>query len=92
MIFFLSTIEHTNILITRCLQKLFDCKIGLSDHTILVGISVASVALGTTVIEKHFTLNHTDGGVDSTFSMDPAKMAQLRRRKSLFSFIDPFIL
>lgn len=72
-----ATAENTNILTIPHLRDLFGCEVGLSDHTMGVGVSVASVALGATVIEKHFTLNRADGGVDSTFSMEPAEMAQL---------------
>ena len=69
--------NNTNILTIPHMRELFGCEVGLSDHTMGVGVSVASVALGTTVIEKHFTVNRADGGVDSTFSMEPVEMAQL---------------
>lgn len=72
-----ATAENTNILTIPHLRELFDCEVGLSDHTMGVGVSVASVALGATVIEKHFTLNRADGGVDSAFSMEPSEMMQL---------------
>lgn len=72
-----ATPENTNILTIPHMRELFNCEVGLSDHTLGVGVSVASVALGATVIEKHFTLNRSDGGVDSTFSMEPAEMSQL---------------
>ncbi len=72
-----ATPGNTNLLTLPHLRDMFGCEIGLSDHTLGVGVSVASVALGATVIEKHFTLNRSDGGVDSTFSMEPAEMAQL---------------
>lgn len=72
-----ATAANTNILTIPHMRELFGCEVGLSDHTMGVGVSVASVALGATVIEKHFTLNRADGGVDSTFSMEPAEMAQL---------------
>jgi len=72
-----ATAENTNILSIPHLRELFGCEVGLSDHTMGVGVSVASVALGASIIEKHFTLNRADGGVDSTFSMEPAEMAQL---------------
>ncbi len=72
-----ATPQNTNILTIPHLRDLFDCETGLSDHTMGVGVSVASVALGATVIEKHFTLNRADGGVDSSFSMEPSEMAQL---------------
>ena len=69
--------DTTNILTIPHMRKLFGCEVGLSDHTMGVGVSVAGVALGATVIEKHFTLNRADGGVDSSFSMEPAEMSQL---------------
>lgn len=69
--------ENTNIRTIPHLRDLFGCEVGLSDHTMGVGVSVASIALGATVIEKHFTLNRADGGVDSAFSMEPAEMTQL---------------
>jgi pseudaminic acid synthase len=72
-----ATAANTNILTIPHLRELFGCEVGLSDHTMGVGVSVASVALGATVIEKHFTLNRADGGVDSSFSMEPGEMAQL---------------
>lgn len=72
-----ATPENTNILTIPHMRELFGCEVGLSDHTMGVGVSVASVAMGATVIEKHFTLNRADGGVDSTFSMEPQELAQL---------------
>jgi len=72
-----ATAEFTNLLTIPHLRGLFDCEVGLSDHTMGVGVSVASIALGATVIEKHFTLDREDGGIDSAFSMEPVEMSQL---------------
>ncbi len=72
-----ATPENTNILTIPHMRELFNCEMGLSDHTMGVGVSVASVALGATVIEKHFTLCRADGGVDSAFSLEPAEMNAL---------------
>ena len=72
-----ATPENTNILTIPHMRDLFKCEVGLSDHTMGIGVSVASVALGASVIEKHFTLRRVDGGVDSTFSMEPEEMKAL---------------
>lgn len=71
--------ENSNILTIPHLRQLFNCEVGLSDHTMGIGVAVASVALGASVIEKHFTLRRADGGVDSAFSMEPGEMAALAR-------------
>ena len=68
---------NTNVLTIPHLKQMFDCQIGLSDHTMGVGVSVAAVAHGATVIEKHFTLNRADGGVDSAFSLEPNELKSL---------------
>ncbi|MGD1862378.1 MAG: pseudaminic acid synthase [Leptolyngbyaceae cyanobacterium] len=72
-----ATPENTNLRTIPHLRALFDLQVGLSDHTMGIGASVASVTLGATFIEKHFTLRRADGGVDSAFSMEPEEMAQL---------------
>ncbi len=69
--------EDSNLLTISHMQKLFNCPVGLSDHTMGIGAAVASVALGACLIEKHFTLSRADGGVDSAFSMEPEEMRQL---------------
>lgn len=68
---------NSNIFTIPHLRELFNCHVGLSDHTHGIGVSVASVALGARVIEKHFTLNRADGGVDSAFSMEPTEFTAL---------------
>ena len=68
---------NTNIRTIPHLRELFDCEVGLSDHTMGVGVAVAAVALGATVIEKHFTLDRSEGGVDSAFSLEPSELRNL---------------
>ena len=73
-----STPGNTNLRTINVFRETFpQCHIGLSDHTMGIGVSVASVALGASVIEKHFTLRRADGGVDSAFSMEPEEMKML---------------
>ncbi|MEJ8802719.1 pseudaminic acid synthase [Pontibacter sp. H249] len=72
-----STPENTNLATIPHMRELFGVQVGLSDHTMGVGAAVAAVALGATVIEKHFTLLRADGGVDSAFSLEPQELQAL---------------
>jgi pseudaminic acid synthase len=72
-----ATPTNSNVLTIPHMRQLFRCEVGLSDHTMGLGASVAAVAHGATVIEKHLTLDRAAGGVDSTFSLEPDEFAAL---------------
>lgn len=72
-----ATPENSNVITIPHMASLFNCHAGLSDHTLGVGVAVASVALGARVIEKHFTISRAEGGVDSAFSMEPQEFKML---------------
>jgi N-acetylneuraminate synthase len=72
-----ATPANTNIRTIPHMRELFRCEVGLSDHTMGVGVAVAAVALGATVLEKHFTLARSDCGVDSAFSLEPHELEAL---------------
>lgn len=68
---------NTNLLTIPHLAQAFGCQVGLSDHTAGIGVSVAAVALGATVVEKHFVLDRLAGGVDAAFSLEPDELTLL---------------
>jgi len=72
-----ATPENSNVLTIPHMRELFKCEVGLSDHTMGIGAPIAAVAHGATVIEKHFTLSRSDGGVDSEFSLEPHELELL---------------
>lgn len=72
-----ATPANSNLVTIPHMRELFGTEIGLSDHTLGVGVSVAAVTLGATVIEKHFTTSRSDGSVDSAFSMEPHELKML---------------
>lgn len=69
--------ENTNLLTMPVLGQIFGCNVGLSDHTLGIGVAVAAVALGASVIEKHFIIDRAEGGVDSAFSLEPDEFTAL---------------
>lgn len=69
--------EHANLSTLAALRQTFGWPVGLSDHTLGIGVAVAAVTLGAKVVEKHVTLDRGDGGVDSGFSMEPGEFSQL---------------
>jgi N-acetylneuraminate synthase len=73
-----ATAENSNLATIPNLIQTFGVEAGLSDHTMGIAVAVASVVLGACVIEKHFTLARSDGGVDSAFSLEPHELRALR--------------
>jgi len=69
--------KNSNVSSISELKTRFGCEAGLSDHTMGIGVAVAAIAHGASVVEKHFTLCRADGGVDSSFSLEPAEMKSL---------------
>lgn len=69
--------SNTNLITIPHLAQLHNCIVGLSDHTLGIGVSIAAIALGARVIEKHFTINRSEGGVDSAFSLQPDELKSL---------------
>jgi N-acetylneuraminate synthase len=69
--------ENSNVRTIPHMRELFQCEIGLSDHTMGIGVPCAAVTLGATVIEKHFCLSRAEGGVDSAFSLEPDELKSL---------------
>ena len=69
--------DDVNLNAMLTMQIEFDVAIGYSDHTLGIEVDIAAVAMGATIIEKHFTLDRNDGGVDSVFSLEPNELKSL---------------
>jgi sialic acid synthase SpsE len=69
--------EEANLRTRPVMKQIFDCPVGLSDHTMGSAVAIAAVTLGATVVEKHFTLSRNDGGPDDSFSMEPDEFSRM---------------
>lgn len=69
--------ERSNLRTIPHMAELFNCQVGLSDHTLGIGAAIAATTLGASVIEKHFTLSRDNGAVDSAFSLEPHEFSSL---------------
>jgi pseudaminic acid synthase len=75
--------EEANLATIAEIARRFDVIAGLSDHTLGTVVPGIAIALGADVIEKHFTLDRAEGGVDSAFSLEPAELAELVRNSRI---------
>jgi len=69
--------ENSNVSTIPYLREQFKCQVGLSDHTLGIGAAIAAIAFGARLIEKHITLDRTQGGVDAAFSLEPQELKWL---------------
>lgn len=72
-------LEEANLLTIPNLAETFGTVVGLSDHTLGIEVAIGAVALGASIVEKHFTLERAAGGPDATFSLEPAELSALVR-------------
>jgi N-acetylneuraminate synthase len=70
-------IEDVNLATMVDMARRYKLPIGISDHTAGTNVAIAAVALGASIVEKHFTIRRSDGGVDSAFSLEPSEFARL---------------
>lgn len=75
-----SPYEDINLKVLETLARTFNCVVGLSDHSMGDEVALGAVALGAKIVEKHFTLKRSDGGVDSAFSMEADEFADMVRK------------
>ncbi|MFC1603015.1 pseudaminic acid synthase [Pseudomonadota bacterium] len=74
-----TAVEDVNLRVMPTLQEKYGVLTGLSDHTLTTVTSVGATALGAAVIEKHFILDRSEGGLDAEFSIEPEEMSVLVR-------------